>query len=215
MAITQEAEHNNSTDNFSQELNVIETKQIDVSADIAALKQHQTNLSETRDAKVLLSECSQEFIKEKEYKQIKVAEILNIKQPEVSSLVNGKLNGFSMERLMNFLISFKHHVEIIVQKKGKDVSLVRIDTSNTLETKISLVELVRKSIKERGLIQVDAAEILSIKQPEVSSLMNDKLGGFSMERLMNFLVALKHGINIIVKMKSQDVSPKLNMAINS
>jgi predicted XRE-type DNA-binding protein len=54
------------------------------------------------------------------------------------------------------------------------------------------------TIKERNLTQVQAGEILGIQQPHVSSLMRGQSGTFSVERLMDFLTALGHDIEIAV-----------------
>ena len=54
-------------------------------------------------------------------------------------------------------------------------------------------------IRERGLTQTQAAEILGIKQPQVSLLMRNRAGSFSVGRLMELLTALGQDIQIVVK----------------
>jgi predicted XRE-type DNA-binding protein len=54
-------------------------------------------------------------------------------------------------------------------------------------------------IKERGLTQTEAADVLGIKQPNVSSLMRNRAGGFSVGRLMEFLTALGQDVEISVR----------------
>ena len=49
------------------------------------------------------------------------------------------------------------------------------------------------------LTQVQAGEILGIKQPHVSLLMRNRSGNFSVERLMDFLTALGHDVEIRVR----------------
>jgi predicted XRE-type DNA-binding protein len=46
---------------------------------------------------------------------------------------------------------------------------------------------------------VQAGEILGIKQPHVSLLTRNRSGNFSVERLMDFLTALGHDVEIRVK----------------
>jgi len=46
---------------------------------------------------------------------------------------------------------------------------------------------IRRTIKERGLTQAQAAALLSLDQPKVSSIINGRLNGFSSDRLMRFL----------------------------
>ena len=54
-------------------------------------------------------------------------------------------------------------------------------------------------IKKRGLTQTQAGDILGIKQPHVSLLMRNRSGSFSVERLIEFLTALGHDVEIRVK----------------
>lgn len=65
-----------------------------------------------------------EIIKDKGYTQKEAAKILGIDQPKVSSIKNGKLRGFSLEKLFTFLNTLDHEIEIIIKPKdsGKSVS---------------------------------------------------------------------------------------------
>ena len=59
-------------------------------------------------------------------------------------------------------------------------------------------------VKERNLTQAQAGEILGIKQPHVSLLMRNRSGSFSAERLMEFLTALGHDVEIRVRRTRKD-----------
>jgi len=54
-------------------------------------------------------------------------------------------------------------------------------------------------IKDRGLTQAETGTILAIKQPHVAALMRNRSGNFSVERLIDFLVALGQDIEITVR----------------
>ncbi|WP_009631345.1 helix-turn-helix domain-containing protein [Synechocystis sp. PCC 7509] len=54
--------------------------------------------------------------------QTEAAQILEIDQPKVSALVNGKLSGFSTERLFAFLNALGNDVEIRVTTKSSSNS---------------------------------------------------------------------------------------------
>lgn len=54
------------------------------------------------------------LIDTKSLNQTEVAKILDIDQPKVSALLNGKLSGFSMSRLFRFLNALGSNVEIRV-----------------------------------------------------------------------------------------------------
>ena len=47
--------------------------------------------------------------------QTEAAEILGIAQPNVSALANGRLSGFSVDRLIRFLTMLGHDVNIVVK----------------------------------------------------------------------------------------------------
>jgi predicted XRE-type DNA-binding protein len=64
--------------------------------------------------------------------------------------------------------------------------------------KARLTLQIYRTIKGRKLTQAQAGEILGIQQPHVSSLMRGQSGTFSVERLMDFLTALGHDIEIAV-----------------
>jgi len=54
-------------------------------------------------------------------------------------------------------------------------------------------------IARRGLTQTAAAEVLQIDQPKVSALVRRRLAGFSLDRLVRFLVLLGCDVEIVVK----------------
>ncbi len=67
--------------------------------------------------------------------------------------------------------------------------------------KVDLAFEISRIIEERGLTQVEAAEIMRVDQPKVSALVRYRLNGFSMERLYRFLNALGRDVEIIVRPK--------------
>jgi predicted XRE-type DNA-binding protein len=69
------------------------------------------------------------------------------------------------------------------------------------QTKVRLAVAINQLIQERKLSQTAAARRLQVNQPKVSALSNYQLGGFSVERLMNFLTALDRDVNIVIRRK--------------
>jgi len=67
------------------------------------------------------------------------------------------------------------------------------------ELKAHLTLQIYRIIKDRHLTQAQAGNILGIKQPHVSALMRNRSGNFSVERLMDFLVALGQDVEITVR----------------
>lgn len=65
--------------------------------------------------------------------------------------------------------------------------------------KARLTLQIHRIFKARQLTQTQAGELLGIKQPQVSLLVRNRSGNFSVERLMEFLTALGHDVEIRVK----------------
>ena len=72
------------------------------------------------------------------------------------------------------------------------------------QLKAHLTLQIYRIIKKRGLTQTEAGEILGIKQPHVSVLMRNRSGNFSVERLMDFLIALGQDVEITVRPTRKD-----------
>ena len=54
-------------------------------------------------------------------------------------------------------------------------------------------------LKDSGMTQVQIAKILGVRQPQVSLLMRNRAGNFSVGRLMEFLTALRQDVEITVR----------------
>lgn len=65
--------------------------------------------------------------------------------------------------------------------------------------KAELVRMIDRAIRTRGLTQQAAAGLMGIDQPKVSHMLGGRFGGFSTQRLMDFLTALGHDVDIVVR----------------
>jgi len=65
--------------------------------------------------------------------------------------------------------------------------------------KARLTLQIYRIIQERGMTQSEAAAALGIKQPNVSLLMRNRAGGFSIGRLLEFLTALGQDVEVRVR----------------
>ena len=75
------------------------------------------------------------------------------------------------------------------------------------EERLIKAELTRRIsgiINQKGLTQIEAAELLGIDQPKVSALTRGRLSGFSTTRLFRFLNALGNDVEIVVKPKPEN-----------
>jgi predicted XRE-type DNA-binding protein len=60
-----------------------------------------------------------DVIAERKMTQARAAVVLGVDQPKVSALVRGKLEGFSIDRLLRFLNALGRDVEIVVRPTGR------------------------------------------------------------------------------------------------
>jgi predicted XRE-type DNA-binding protein len=65
--------------------------------------------------------------------------------------------------------------------------------------KAVLAHRIRRAIDERRLTQAEAAKVIGVDQPKISALRRGRLSGFSLERLLRFLVLLGRDVEIVVK----------------
>jgi predicted XRE-type DNA-binding protein len=80
--------------------------------------------------------------------------------------------------------------------------------------KAQLVYKIGQIIEARGLTQTAAAKRLGVKQPDISNMMRGQFRQFSVERLMRFLVALNHDVEIVVREHHDKRSdPSLHVAL--
>jgi predicted XRE-type DNA-binding protein len=80
---------------------------------------------------------------------------------------------------------------------------LNLPQADDLLAKAELAAKIIAEIQRRRLTQSQAAAILGIDQPKVSSLKQGKLSGFSIERLMRLLLLLGRDIEIRVKTRTK------------
>jgi predicted XRE-type DNA-binding protein len=90
----------------------------------------------------------------------------------------------------------------IVASTGNVFEDLALPDAQARLAKAELARRVSAIIAERRLTQVAAADALDIDQPKVSALMNGRLAGFSIERLMHFLTLLGQDVEIIIRGES-------------
>jgi len=71
-----------------------------------------------RTLKVELALEVNRILKQSKFTQAQAAELLGVVQPHVSDLVRYRLNRFSVERLMQFLVQLGKDVEIRIAKRS-------------------------------------------------------------------------------------------------
>ena len=81
--------------------------------------------------------------------------------------------------------------------------------------KVKLAAQINDRIKERGIKQKKAAELLGITQPEVSSLGKGRLSGFTFDRLYRCLNALDVDIEIFIKTHPERAKTSAGVHVNA
>jgi predicted XRE-type DNA-binding protein len=90
---------------------------------------------------------------------------------------------------------------------------LNLPQADDLLAKAELAAKIISEIHRRRMTQTQAAAILGIDQPKVSALRQGKLSGFSIERLLRFLLLLGRDVEIIVKVKPKSrPAAKLHVA---
>ncbi|MSQ24593.1 MAG: XRE family transcriptional regulator [Chloroflexi bacterium] len=87
----------------------------------------------------------------------------------------------------------------LTRSSGNIFTDLGIPEPEEMLAKAGLAHQICAIVEERGLTQIQAARLLGVTQPKVSLLTRGRLAGFSMERLVHFLLLLQCDVEIIVK----------------
>lgn len=104
-------------------------------------------------------------------------------------------------------------MEDYVKSSGNVFADLGLPDAEERLAKAELARQIEHIIKKKRLTQERAAKILGISQPKVSALLHGKLAGFSMDRLLKFLMALDQDIEIRIKSKPSRVRRKARTMI--
>ena len=77
------------------------------------------------------------------------------------------------------------------------------------EMALAIAQLIRR----RGLTQKESAALLGETQPHVSQLLRGQLKGFSVERLMRFLMALGQEIEVSIRPSAPYAKPSAHVSV--
>ena len=73
--------------------------------------------AEEKQTKVRLAAAINQILQGRKLSQTAAARRLKVNQPKVSALSNYQLEGFSVERLMNFLTALDRDVDIVIRRR--------------------------------------------------------------------------------------------------
>ena len=101
--------------------------------------------------------------------------------------------------------------EKILRSSGNVFADMELPDAGELDTKARLGAAINLIVERKHLTQAEIATALGISQPKVSTLLRYKLEGFSVERLMHFLVALGQDVEIVVRDKPRSRSARITV----
>ena len=93
-----------------------------------------------------------------------------------------------------------------VTSSGNVFADLNLPQADDLMAKAELAAKIIAEIQRRRMTQAQAASLLGIDQPKVSALKQGKLAGFSIERLMRFLLLLGRDVEISIRNKPKSRS---------
>ncbi len=90
-----------------------------------------------------------------------------------------------------------------VESSGNVFADLGFPDADEMLAKTELAIKIGNILRKRRLTQVQAAEVLGVDQPKVSALIRGRLSGFSIERLLRFLLLLGTDVSITIKPRSR------------
>jgi predicted XRE-type DNA-binding protein len=82
--------------------------------------------ADEKQTRVRLAVAINQIVQARRLSQTAAARLLEINQPKISALAHYRLEGFSVERLLNFLNALDRDVEIVIRKKPRSRRSARI-----------------------------------------------------------------------------------------
>ena len=92
----------------------------------------------------------------------------------------------------------------IENSSGNVFADLGLEEANEMSLKAGLAVQIVRAMRERGLTQRQTAELVGLKQPDLSNIARARLDGISVERLLIVLNRLGHQVEIRV---AQQESP--------
>ena len=94
--------------------------------------------------------------------------------------------------------------ETIERGSGTVFADLGLADSEEMQTKTQLAVRILNTIEARGLTQAQAAELVGLKQPDISKLRHARLDAFTIDRLLRVLRRLGHSVQLQVSAEITD-----------
>src|ERR1700690_2888035 len=107
--------------------------------------------------------------------------------------------GKSRTKMKSKTKKTRRRVTRITETSGNVFVALGLPNAEQELLKAQLTLQIYSILKDSGMTQVEIAKILGVRQPQVSLLMRNRAGNFSVGRLMEFLTALRQDVEITVR----------------
>lgn len=104
----------------------------------------------------------------------------------------------------------EHDVQVL-DSTGNVFADLGLPSSQEDMLKVNIARAITATIRKRDLTQTAAAAIMGVDQAKVSALLRGRLNGFSVERLVIFLVKLGRDVNITISREHSNREGKVSV----
>jgi len=91
--------------------------------------------------------------------------------------------------------------QVVTHGTGNVFADLGFPVASRRQAKLRLAYALNRVLAAQKLSQAEAAKVLGVTQPKVSALRHYKLAAFSVERLMNLLMAVDQDVEIVIRQK--------------
>ena len=92
----------------------------------------------------------------------------------------------------------QQHPDEVIRSSGNVFADLGLPSAPEDMIKAEMVRAIAGTIQKRNLTQAAAGEIIGVDQAKVSAILRGRLTGFSIERLVMFLVKLGRDVDITI-----------------
>ena len=105
----------------------------------------------------------------------------------------------------------QQHPDEVIRSSGNVFADLGLPSAPEDMLKAEMLRAIAGTINKRNLTQAAAGEIIGVDQAKVSALLRGQLTGFSVERLLLFLMKLGHDVNIAISGGHPDQEGKIRV----
>ena len=94
--------------------------------------------------------------------------------------------------------------EMVIESTGNVFADLGLPATEEDMLKVEIARAISNTLSKCGLTQSQAAEIIGVDQAKISALVRGRLKGFSVDRLIRFLVLLGKDVDIRISGRNRN-----------